>query len=179
MDFTVNTAIRVDSMGVYNAAGNGVVNGTLQVAIFLNDGSGNMVAGTHVTFAPGTYLQDLINDGPYDVYQSIAPVILQPGNYSVVAVGFSATDPNGNIGFPGGVGAVEDSSGLITYTGSARYNSTQNGLLVFPQTVDTGPANRYDAGTFEFSQTPEPGTFGLAIVASGLLFCVGRKRRRS
>lgn len=176
MDFTVNAPISVDAVGVYNAAGNGMVNGTLQVAIFNNDGSGSIVAGTAVTFTPGTYMQDLVNDGPFDVYQAISAVILNPGNYTAVAVGFSSADPNGNTGFQGGVGAVEDSSGLLTYTGSARFDADQTGLLIFPETTDTGPANRYDAGTFEFSSAaPEPGTFGLAISAAIALIQV-RKR---
>jgi hypothetical protein len=181
MDFTVNSAISVDSMGVFNAAGNGVITGTLQVAIFTNngDGTGTIVAGTQVSFAPGTYsTQDLVNDGPYDVYQALASsVILNPGNYSVVAVGFSGNDPNGNSGNPSGVGAVEgDTDGLITYTGSSRYNQNQDGNLVFPTTIDGGPGNRYDAGTFEFSATPEPGTFGMLLSASGLLILGIRKK---
>lgn len=178
MDFTVNAPISVDAMGVYNANGTGVLQSVLQVAIYaINpDGSGTLVPGTFALFNPATpnYSQDLANDGLYDVYQSISSVVLNPGNYSVVAYGFDQTDPNGNSGFPGGVGAAEDNSGLLTYIGSARYDS--NGQLDFPTTLDTGPANRYDAGTFEFSAaTPEPGT--IALLGAGLIL-LGAARKR-
>ena len=178
MDFTVNSQISVDSMGVYNAAGNGVLTGTLQVAIFMQnpDSSWSEVAGTYASFdnaSPGT--PDLANDGIYDLYKAIAPVLLDPGNYSIVAVGFSDQDPNGNIGYPGGVGATEDGSGLLTYTGSSRFDNAQTGTLIFPTTVDTGPANRYDAGTFEFTATPEPASF--VLIGTGLVL-IGFGRRR-
>lgn len=179
MDFTVNSAIDVDSMGVYNAAGNGVLTGQLQVEIFEQnpDLSWSPVAGTYASFdstSPGA--PDPVNDGQYDLYKAITPVLLDPGTYSVVAVGFSNQDPNGNTGFPGGVGATEDGSGLLTYIGSARFDAAQTGLLIFPTTTDTGPANRYDAGTFEFSAaTPEPASF--VLIGTGLVL-IGFGRRR-
>jgi hypothetical protein len=178
MDFTVNSAINVDSMGVYNAAGNGVITGTLQVAIFMQNPnlSWSEVAGTYASFdsaSPG--LPDLVNDGQYDLYKTIAPVLLDPGNYSIVAVGFSNQDPNGNTGYPGGLGAAEDGSGLLTYTGSSRFDAAQMGTLIFPTTTDGGPANRYDAGTFEFTATPEPASF--ILIGTGLaLISFGRRR---
>ena len=182
MDFTVNSAIDVDSMGVYNAAGNGVITGTLQVAIFVQnpDSSWSEVTGTYASFdsaSPGA--PDLVNDGQYDLYKAITPVLLGPGNYSVVAVGFSSQDPNGNSGYPGGVGATEDASGLLTYTGSGRFDAGQTDSLIFPTTVDGGPANRYDAGTFEFSAaTPEPASF--ILIGTGLAaIAFGEKRRRA
>jgi len=181
MDFTVNSEISVDSMGVYNAAGNGALAGTLQVEIFMQnpDSSWSPVTGTYASFdsvSPGS--PDLVNDGQYDLYKAIAPVLLDPGNYSVVAVGFSTQDPNGNAGFSGGVGATEDSSGLLTYTGSGRFDAAQTGSLIFPTTVDTGPADRYDAGTFEFSSAPEPASF--ILIGTGLaLIALGEKRRRA
>jgi hypothetical protein len=184
MDFTVNSAINVDAMGVYDAAGNGVINGTLQVEIFEHnaDNSWTPITATYAEFTsanPGT--QDLVNDGPYDVYQAISPVLLDPGNYSVVAVGFSTQDPNGNTG-DGSLGATEDNSGLLTYTGSSRYNTDENDALVFPTTVDGGPANRYDAGTFEFSEAPEPASFiligtGLALIGFGRRRVLRNRRR--
>jgi hypothetical protein len=181
MEFTVNSDIAVTSMGVYNAAGNGVISGTLQVEIFEQnpDNSWSVVPGTYAEFTsanPGT--QDLVNDGKYDLYQAITPVLLNPGDYAVVAVGFSSADPNGNSGEPVGVGATEDASGLLSYTGSGEYNLEQNGLLVFPDTTDGGPANRYDAGTFEFNSAPEPASFFLIGTGLALTVFVARRSRR-
>jgi hypothetical protein len=182
MDFTVNSAINVDSMGVYNAAGNGVITGTLQVAIFEQnpDSTWSEVTGTYASFnnaSPGS--PDLVNDGKYDLYKAIAPVLLDPGTYSIVAVGFSQQDPDGNTGYTDGVGAAETGGSLLTYTGSARFDAAQTGTLIFPTTVDGGPANRYDAGTFEFSAaTPEPASF--ILIGTGLaLVAVVRLRRRT
>jgi hypothetical protein len=88
-----------------------------------------------------------------------------------VALGFSASDPNGNIGngsSPPSVMNTDD--GLITFVGGGRYDS--GATLGLPGTTDGGPVNRYSAGTFEFTAAPEPGTlvlFGVAGAAGLLL----------
>jgi hypothetical protein len=180
MNFTVNSAIVVDQMGVFNAAANGVISGNLQVALFEQnpDSSWSLVPGTYADFTPSNSgTPDLVNDGPYDLYQAIAPVLLQPGDYAVVAVGFDSADPDGNEN-NGGVGATEDTSGLLSYTG-AEYTVPENGLLAFPNTPFYGQPNVFDAGTFEFSQAPEPASFILIGTGLVLVTFAGLRKRRS
>ena len=58
--------------------------------------------------------------------------------------------------------------GLISFVGVSYWAS---GGFAYPGNNDSGPANRYDAGTFAFSAAPEPGSalvwsavrFGLAV----------------
>jgi hypothetical protein len=98
----------------------------------------------------------------WDLFQSIVPVTLGPGDYSVVAVGFNGNQLNGNVGNSGGTAPSEGTSSII-YVGSGRFDGTAG--LYFPTTIDSGPPNRYEAGTFA---TPDGGTtlslLGLAIV---------------
>ena len=185
MEFVVNQPITIKYMGVYNAfaPNDAELLSTLEVAIF--DTSGNEVAGTDTTFQPGTlYIQFLPVDA-YDLFQAIAPVTLQAGEYFVVAGGFNSAQPNGNQG-NGGVGAAEGMQGSITYAGLPRYGVAPG--FYYPDVVDTypapgypngGPPNRYDAGTFA---TPEPGFYGLfalCLTIAGLIAAIWRRRALS
>lgn len=182
MDFDVNSSINILYMGVYNAnaIGDAELASQLQVAIFNRD-TGLMVAGTEKTFQSDTAYTQLPGD-VYDLFQSITLVTLAAGHYSVVAVGFNNSQPNGNSGFGGGVGAKEGIlDGSITYVGGSRYAGS-NGTLFFPTTIDGGPPNRYDAGTFA---VPEPGFYSIfavfVVFALGLtgLFASVRRRKNA
>ena len=170
MDFNVNSdPILVKAFGAFNAVGTGVFSGDIQVGIF--DLSGNL-QGTAVTFVAGTPYSFV--PGSKDVFQSVLPFLLGPGSYSVVAVGFSAADKNGNTGVGSTPPSVtDDGGGLISFVGGGRFGSATFGL---PGSIDGGPANRYDAGTFEFEAVPEPGTF---LLAGAALAIAGLIRRRA
>lgn len=173
LDFNVNTSIYVNALGAFNPKGDGKVNsGPIQVGIF------NRVTGVEVTptaiFSSGvTYT---LSPGGFDITQSIAKTLLAPGEYSIVAVGFSSFDPNGNVGNgTSPASTVNDGGGLISFVGSARYNDSSNHQLVLPTNIDNNPFNRYDAGTFAY--TPEPGFYGvMALGLSGLFVAVRRRR---
>jgi hypothetical protein len=179
MDFDVNSSITINAMGVYNfnAIADTELVSQLKVAIFNRD-TGTMVLGTDTTFQPDTAYTQLPGDA-YDLFQSITLVTLAVGHYSVVAVGFNPNQPNGNHGFSGGVGATEGIlDGSISYVGSSRYAGS-NGTLFFPTTIDGGPPNRYDAGTFS---VPEPGFYSIfavfVVFALGLIGLFAKVRRR-
>jgi hypothetical protein len=74
-------------------AGTGTIAGTLQVAIFNTD-TNTQVTPTATFHGSSTLIG-------FDVFQAITPVTLGPGNYLADAVGFSASDLNGNINFSG------------------------------------------------------------------------------
>jgi hypothetical protein len=177
MDFTVNSAVTLDYMGVFNNNGGSTLASPLSVEIF-NVGTGDAVAGTLVNFSAGTpYLQL----DATDLFASIAPVTLSPGTtYSVVARGFTDSQFNGNgsynFGYPF-VGAQEGGSPYINYTGGSRYDDPFPGILDLPSGLDSGPSNRYDAGTFAFTPAPEPGFYGvLALGLTGLFTAVRRRK---
>jgi len=172
MDFTVNQSIAVDALGIFNASGSGTITNPIKVAIYNNDGSFTQAVSA-ITFS-GSYA---LGPGTYDVSQSIPEVILAPGNYSIVAVGFGPSDPNGNTSGGPGVSTEDTGGGLITFTGTARYDA--NTSIDFPDILDGGPANRYNAGTFEFQAAPvvgpEPGTLVLFGLGSTLLLTLRRR----
>jgi uncharacterized protein (TIGR03382 family) len=179
MDFNVNQSIYVTSLGAFNPSGNGLFHNNVRVGIF--DLAGTL-QGSSVTFASNTLYSLVL--GSYDVYQGITPVLLNPGSYSVVALGYSSADPNGNLGNGSSPPSLmNDGGGIISFTGGSRFNY-DSVTLQLPNQGDGGPVNRYNAGTFGFttsgpgtfeSATPEPGTFVLSV---GVLAFAGAIRRR-
>jgi hypothetical protein len=70
--------------------------------------------------------------------------------YTVVAVGYGSDYLDGNDGVPGWTLSTESTGGgRITFTGTSRW-APSNGGFVWPTVIDSGPANRYGAGTFLF-----------------------------
>lgn len=175
MDFDVGAAgITVTQLGAFDSDQNGFV-GSIQVGIF--DRVTSALVGTSVTLT-GT-LQTLTGQ---QRFFDVADFNLAAGQYSIVAVGFSAADPNGNTQ-PGGVGPIVGPTptvyggSLLTFVNSSRYDFSTS--LVYPGIADAGPAGRYDAGTFQFtSVVPEPSGYALAFAALGLMGGVGLFKRR-
>jgi hypothetical protein len=170
MDFNVNQSTYVTSLGAFNPSGNGLFHNSIRVGIFDLAGA---LQGSFVTFAANTTYS--LVAGSYNAYQTIAPILLNPGSYSVVALGYSSADANGNLGNGSSPPSLlDDGGGIISFTGGGRYNYDSL-MLQLPGITDSGPANRYNAGTFEFT-TPEPGTFVLSVGA--LAFATAIRRRR-
>lgn len=193
MDFEVNSAIVVTDIGVFsnNAFGHLLSSPTtdLNAAIFaLGAGgfsatSGTINTATAVSFAVGPSYT-VVNNW---LFQSIAPVVLLPGFYTIVAQGYnSASNPNGNLGVGPLPPSFENTGGaLITFGGTSRYQNLATGItvpnpVIFPSTLDSGPPNRYFAGDFQFAAlaTPEPAS--LTLLGGGLLgLCLLMRRRRA
>ncbi len=162
LNFNVLSPITVTELGVFNAAGDGVITGSISVVIY---DTTSLAQVTPVVTFQGTYTPAGLG---FDVFQAIAPVTLGVGSYQVVAVGFSATDFFGNLGY-GSIGPVlNDGGGVLAFNGASwDYNVT----LDSPDTCGScvglpDQSVQFDAGTFQFttagsSPVPEPGTLGL------------------
>jgi hypothetical protein len=148
LDFDVNAMIVVSSLGAFNSNAPGGFAGTIQVAIFNRDTAAQIGGSVSLTGTAGT----LING---DRFQTLlTPIALPAGHYSIVAVGFSAADLNGNTNFSGITPSTENTGGgLISFVGGGRYDS--NTTLDFPAIVGTGPSNSLLAGTFQFAALPK------------------------
>ena len=175
LDFNVNKDIYVGALGAYfgntisNLAGVSPNELGVDVGIYQFDSNASTwsLVSPLVHFTPSVY--DSTVKG--DAFINIPTLHLSVGNYSVVA--FNDTNYNSN-GSPNGTSTTNDDGGAITFVGGGRYGvDTVN----FPTIPDGGPTNRYDAGTFQYSTTPEPAT--LAIWGCGAFgFAVAAYRRR-
>lgn len=186
MDFHVLQSIIVTQIGVFsnNAFGQNLASpGTnLNAAIFglasgFSDTTGTIVSGTEVSFLAGTTYSVSQNW----IFQSIEPVLLHPGYYTIAAQGYNAFDRDGNVN--GGLPASTEngSGGLILFGGSSRYQSPPPTLpnpVDFPALLDGGPSNRYYAGNFQYAgEVPEP--VSMLLIGTGLVAFALRSRRRS
>lgn len=149
LDFDVTTKpILVTALGAFDNNGDGF-SGTVQVQIFDRDTSA--AVGPSVSLS-GT--NGIVVNG--DRFISVTPFQLPVGHYSVVAVGFNATDLDGNVSLgPPYVASTQNGGGLISFVGSGRFDG--NAALDFPATVPPGlPTNPFLAGTFQFQGFAAP-----------------------
>jgi hypothetical protein len=176
LDFNVNVPITVTALGVYDqgviADLDGVDGYGVNVGIF--DRNTELLVGPMATFtssSPGVQING-------DAFTSESFVLL-PGQYSVVT--YHDIDYNeGYVSTTFNPTSVENSGGgAISFVGSARFYNT--GAFEFPLFLDSGPANRYDAGTFAFTTSPEPSSFILLLGAAvaGSAPIRRRKKRKS
>jgi len=180
MEFQVNnTAITVSALGAFDNGVPGELSGTtgngVEVGIF--DATTGLLVGTAVVFSgesPGTQIGA-------DAFQNVTPFQLGPGNYEIVAL----NDPNYNQGYfntgPNQFQTLNSLGGALSFIGTSYYdfNST---TLELPGYPDTGPVDRYDAGTFaaSISATPLPSTWTMLIAGFiGLAFFAYRGSRKN
>lgn len=175
LDFDVNTAIQVTALGVYDFNGSGFVSAGNRVQVDIYNRDTQSIVTPIAVFIPGTAYQ--IAPGGHDILQAITPTLLGVGHYSVVTFAFSSTFPNSNTNGGVSTSGTDSGSGQISFVGGARYDSNTE-TADFPTTIDSGPYNRYDSGTFAFvTATPEPGFYGLLGLGLSGLFVAVRRRR--
>lgn len=176
MDFNVlSRPIVITSLGVFDSNADGLQL-PVQVAIYDINNSASPLTPVLTFLGSG----DALVNG--DRFQAINPLELAAGSYSIVAWGYGVGELNGNVGCNnnpnpaclGNINAstVNDGGGLISFTGLSRFGSAGS----FPTISDSGPSNRYLAGTFQFADAPEPAT--VWFIAAGLGVCLRLRRRR-
>jgi hypothetical protein len=163
LNFNVTSPITVTELGVFNASGTGTITGPIEVVIY---NTGTNTAVTPVVTFMGNYTPAGLG---YDVFQAITPVVLGIGSYEVDAVGFSASDLNGN----GGSGPILNNlAGAVAFTG-ASYDGSH--VLDDPTSCPgcnlAHSSSQFDAGTFT-ANVPEPSTlllFGSGVLGLGMM----------
>ncbi len=176
LDFQVASPITVTQLGVFDAGADGFsVDANLNVRLYdiTNINVPVLLASAQFTHNnPGVLLA---NGGtsrflaPANVFGSLN--LLTGRNYSIVADGFTAADPNGNY---------NPSPTIVTSPVIATGIRYDGGIVPFPVTVPGGfPPTTFIAGTFAF--VPEPGSvilMGLGIVGVLAYGTVSRQRMR-
>jgi len=167
MSFDVLSPINVTHLGAFDSSQDGF---SSQVSVGIFDRNTQALV-TEVALFNGTTAPLIGQSRFFD----IADVQLGIGNYSIVAQGFNASNPNGNAGAVAPAPTI-NTGGLISFVGGGFYNFTST--LDYPLIVDFGPANRYDAGTFQFEAVNNvPAPEAMWLLGSGLIGLFGMKKK--
>jgi hypothetical protein len=154
-DFTVNSPIVVTALGSFASGNSAGFAGTITVGIF-NTTTTALVVGP-LSLSGNTVASAGAYDGNGDWFKPLpTAVVLPPGNYSIVAVGYS-TDLNGNSTAPGYTPPAQNTGGgLITFSPNGRYDPVPaDTTLTFP-TDTAGNPFQFLAGTFLFVPPTPP-----------------------
>jgi hypothetical protein len=167
MDFTVNSSVKVDSLGAFT---NG---GSIFVQLYDISNNDTVVASATVSGTPPL--------GSSYSFATITPVILAPGTYQINAVYPSSSNPDFNPYEPGGSAAsatFNTFGGKLTFTQfSDYYNLNAAGNLATTQDIPS--PNGYGAGTLSVSAVPEPSTWAMMLLGFvGLGFMAYRRKAK-
>ncbi|MCA9184096.1 MAG: PEP-CTERM sorting domain-containing protein [Pirellulaceae bacterium] len=162
MDFDVREFdVEVVSLGAFDSAQDGWFS-DITVELWSRDDAGTAAPGddTGITILASDVFSSadagtLVGGSRFKNLAS--PLTLTPGSYTIVARGYSADELLGNNGFGGPnagtpTPAINGAGGIIRFVGTSRYGTNDS----FPDTPDSGPANRYNAGTFQFNVDIDP-----------------------
>jgi Hint domain len=141
MDFTVNSPVTIYDLGAFN-------DGQTTMAASITVGVYNVVTEQLVSqliTLSGT-AGSQIENGRFASLNT--PLVLNSGQYSIVAWGYDGALQNFNQGAASSSDIIENTDGdAISFVGGGRYGSAG----AFPSSIDDGPADRYGAGSFEFT----------------------------
>ena len=145
-DFVVNVPVSVTHLGVFDSGADGLKR-TITAELWSRNGNtGTELEQLRFTATdPGTLV------GSNRIKPLPVPLLLSPGDYSMVAHGFGSGEPAGHESL-GGPGAsfktLDDGGGAISFVGESRLGTSPG---QFPNLPGSGSVNFYSAGTFQFS----------------------------
>ena len=145
-DFTVNSTITVTELGVFDSGADGLSR-TLTAELWSRENDTTGTELTQLTFTtadPGTLV------GSNRFKPLATPVVLAPGQYTMVAHGFGSDEKAGHQDFGGPsqtFKTLDDGIGAISFVGQSRLGSTPG---QFPTLLAGGDVNHFSAGTFRF-----------------------------
>jgi hypothetical protein len=182
-DFNVNSPILVTQLGAFDSGQDGFVN-TITVGLFQRlpggnpntDVTGMLLASLTLTGTNGTLA------GNYRFLPLAQPLVVQPGFYDIDAVGFGASDRNGNenVAVPGFAVTTNSGGGLISFVGTGRFDN--NTTLDYPPNSGANQGfpnlspHPFAGGSFEFTAAPVPEPSTLALLSLGGLALAGWRR---
>jgi hypothetical protein len=147
MDFDVNVDIKVVRLGVFDSESDGLM-APITASLWDRDSETKLA---ELLFAP---------DDPADrdggsLFKELDPPLSLAAGFrgAIVAVGYGASEKNGNLGFDGIHLLIDTGGCAISVLGVGRFGNFGDG---FPMYLDSGPPNRYAAGTFEFEIVQQP-----------------------
>jgi len=175
MDFVVNQAVDVLSLGAFDADSDGLARSTTLVTeLWSRDGnqSGQVLASVSFTSASmGTLMGG-------SIFKDIAALTLGAGEYSIVSYGYNSQDKNGNKGISGGTWSTNDAGGALSFVGGGRFGGSVGGTI--GNVVDRGPDDRYAAGTFTYEISAVPVPAALPLMLGGLgAFGIAKRRKKA
>jgi hypothetical protein len=157
MDFIVNSTITVDSLGAFDSDSDGF---NLPITVELwsrddfetpddfsdDDGLEILASAEFEEGETGTAM------GGSRFLTLAESVVLEPGAYTIVGVGYGPGELNYNVGGRDAAaeGLTVADTDSITFVGSSRFGDAGAGPGAFPFSPDGGPVNRYGAGSFTF-----------------------------
>ncbi len=143
LDFEVLNPVLITRLGVFDSGSNGLAS-PITAQLWRTQPSTAVLASLSFTTASPGILAPASANRFKDL---TSPLLLQPGLYTMVAYGYSASELNGNSSGANPTWTTRDGNGLIRFTGAGRYGTAGQ----YPTNLDSGPANRYAAGTMEFT----------------------------
>jgi len=168
MDFDVNQAISVTSLGIFDSGQNGIKN-NIDCILYNRDTHAVVVSRS---FSPSNMGFGLFGTNFLDLN---TPITLAAGFHgTIVAQGYGVLEPNGNSMSPSNTYAtsLDTGGGLITFTGKSRNGS----FGAFPTTTDLNVA-QYGAGNFKFvAVNPVPEPVSLFSLGAGVVALIRRRR---
>ena len=146
MEFDVDRPVIVTRLGVFDSGSDGLF---LPISARLYNRDNQQVVAS-LDFAPGD--DGELVDGSR--FKSLTlPLPLAAGFHGmIVASGYGAGESNGNAGGTD-LGLTTFGGACLRFVGTSRYDVDPTG---YATVADTGPANRYAAGTFAFEPDLPP-----------------------
>lgn len=175
MDFVVNSAIDVISLGAfddYNSGRYGIRGTTLVTELWSRNGNSSGTKLATQTFSQGSE-GALIGSSRFKDLSDILKLAV--GEYSIVSYGYDGNNKNGNIPISW---STNDGGGVLSFIGGGRYGGPLGSTI--GNTLDGGPENRYAAGTFAYNVSVVPLPAALPLYGAGLAVMgfVGWRRKQ-